>query len=567
MSSSRRVRSNPARASEELATSNEARVKKKVEREDIFLKSDALAATATPVSFDFEFEKDERILCYHGPLLYEAKAEYWDANKLLSSKGSLKKPHASKGWGKDFEDLPGPRYQIHYKGWKQRWDEWVTSSRILKWTPANLDLQEKLNKKVAISKTRKQIATSTATAPSATSPKSPTPKPSPLTTRAARNSLKSETPSVQERSPSVATPEVPAQTRASRPKRKLSEPVGIRSKRLQAIRSQQAVAESPKSAAPEAESTSRLRSASNKPTENDSELESVLETTSDSEKLTSSASETPSTQAPPPVKTKPAPVDSQRNRRKGAREEPVANGSTPKERAAPIWEGPPRIDLPIPNKLKLHLIDQWDYISRSQELVPLPRKPSVRQILAEYREHAVRTLLAGVGPTEAPQGSLDGELPAAVKTKIDVIHEVVDGIALYFAKTLGSFLLYRFERPQHARLMALYPKARLYPQPGDSDPPQQKRGLTDFKASDGEFEAPAEADWDLLDIYGAEHLLRLFAYLPMLLSRSDLDPEGLSRIKVLLEDILAYLDSRRSELFLDQFETAPPSYTKVVKME
>lgn len=157
-----------------------------------------------------------------------------------------------------------------------------------------------------------------------------------------------------------------------------------------------------------------------------------------------------------------------------------------------------------------------------------------------------------------------------VRTKIDVVNEVVDGVALYFAKTLGSFLLYRFERPQHARLLALYPKARFYQQNGDSDSAHEEPDPIDPNSSAAKLmksPAPAEKDWDLLDIYGAEHLLRLFAYLPKLLSRSDLDTQGLGRIKVLLEEMLAYLASRKEELFLDQFETAPPSYTKIVKME
>jgi mortality factor 4-like protein 1 len=51
------------------------------------------------------YAPNERVLCYHGPLIYEAKvlkAENWDEN--TTKLGSI-----------------GPHYYVHYKGWKQTW--------------------------------------------------------------------------------------------------------------------------------------------------------------------------------------------------------------------------------------------------------------------------------------------------------------------------------------------------------------------------------------------------------------------------------------------------------------
>lgn len=49
------------------------------------------------------FSVGERVLCYHGPLVYESKilkGEVWDeANTKL--------------------ETVGPHYLVHYKGWKQ----------------------------------------------------------------------------------------------------------------------------------------------------------------------------------------------------------------------------------------------------------------------------------------------------------------------------------------------------------------------------------------------------------------------------------------------------------------
>ena len=49
------------------------------------------------------FAPNERVLCYNGPLIYEAKilkAETWDAASTQT--GAL-----------------GVHYYVHYKGWKQ----------------------------------------------------------------------------------------------------------------------------------------------------------------------------------------------------------------------------------------------------------------------------------------------------------------------------------------------------------------------------------------------------------------------------------------------------------------
>ncbi|PPQ90484.1 hypothetical protein CVT25_014767 [Psilocybe cyanescens] len=74
------------------------------------------------------FNAQERVLCYHGPLIYEAK--------VLKTK-TFETPSPTTG-------VAGPHYLVHYKGWKQTWDEWVPASRLLKLTEANLAIQKNL---------------------------------------------------------------------------------------------------------------------------------------------------------------------------------------------------------------------------------------------------------------------------------------------------------------------------------------------------------------------------------------------------------------------------------------
>uniref|UniRef100_G3MP34 Mortality factor 4-like protein 1 n=1 Tax=Amblyomma maculatum TaxID=34609 RepID=G3MP34_AMBMU len=69
-----------------------------------------------------KFLDGERVLCYHGPLLYEAKC--------------------IKAQVKDKQT----KYFIHYSGWNKNWDEWVPESRVLKFSDANLQKQKDLER-------------------------------------------------------------------------------------------------------------------------------------------------------------------------------------------------------------------------------------------------------------------------------------------------------------------------------------------------------------------------------------------------------------------------------------
>ena len=57
----------------------------------------------------------EKVLCFHGPLIYEAK---------------IQKLEIKEGQRCAF---------IHYLGWNKNWDEWVPETRILKYTSENVD--------------------------------------------------------------------------------------------------------------------------------------------------------------------------------------------------------------------------------------------------------------------------------------------------------------------------------------------------------------------------------------------------------------------------------------------
>lgn len=68
-----------------------------------------------------KFEEGEKVLCFHGDLIYEAKC--------------LKV---------DFSRSNDRFYFVHYNGWNKNWDEWVSTKRILKFNDENVKKQQEL---------------------------------------------------------------------------------------------------------------------------------------------------------------------------------------------------------------------------------------------------------------------------------------------------------------------------------------------------------------------------------------------------------------------------------------
>lgn len=76
------------------------------------------------------FQKDERVLCFHMDLLYEAKILEVERNTPSTSDGQ----QGGGGW----------QFKVHYKGWKSTWDDWVPQDRIKKFTEENKELAAQL---------------------------------------------------------------------------------------------------------------------------------------------------------------------------------------------------------------------------------------------------------------------------------------------------------------------------------------------------------------------------------------------------------------------------------------
>ena len=135
----------------------------------------------------------------------------------------------------------------------------------------------------------------------------------------------------------------------------------------------------------------------------------------------------------------------------------------------------PAIHISIPDHLKSILVDDWENVTKNLSLVPLPSKPSANEILTSYFDEEKNK--RHLGSPEA-----------------DLLEEVVAGLKEYFEKCVGRILLYRFERQQYLEV------------------------YNAVQAGTGEYEGKTMGD-----IYGAEHLCRLFGEsLP--LSNTNINP-------------------------------------------
>lgn len=71
-----------------------------------------------------QFSKDEKVLCFHMDMLYEAKVMDVQPGRTPGD---------------------GFRYKVHYKGWKNTWDDWVLTDRIRPFDDEHKELAAQLH--------------------------------------------------------------------------------------------------------------------------------------------------------------------------------------------------------------------------------------------------------------------------------------------------------------------------------------------------------------------------------------------------------------------------------------
>ncbi|GAA5870359.1 hypothetical protein JCM16303_001975 [Sporobolomyces ruberrimus] len=327
------------------------------------------------------YAENEKALCFHGPLMYEAKvlkAEMW--TKATNKNGAV-----------------GPHYFVHYKGWKQTWDEWVPEERLNKYNEENIRKQKAL-----IEQQRARDAAE----------------------REAQKLLDLENAKKAAAAAAAGTGPVGIATGTGAGGGALAGMAG--------------------GAGFSASATTARR-------------------------------------------------DDKRSVKRGREGEGEDEYASRRE-----------IKISIPDNLKTQLVDDWEAITKNQQLVPLPRMPSVDTILDEWLKYLQNE--------EDDKRRLAGEIAA--------------GLGLYFNKALGNNLLYRFERGQYQE---------------------------QYKKLQG-------TDKQMSSVYGGEHLLRLFVNLPELLAATSLDPESMGVLKENMVQFLSWMDLNRRVLFVKEYNGTSSGY-------
>lgn len=172
----------------------------------------------------------------------------------------------------------------------------------------------------------------------------------------------------------------------------------------------------------------------------------------------------------------------------------------------------PSIKIVIPDHIKAILVDDWENITKNQQLVPIPAKKPISLILDEYFEHEKKYRVPG-------------------SAQADILVEVLAGVKEYFDRCLGRILLYRFERNQYVE------------------------ACEGWNMTTGQFagKTPCET-------YGAEHLCRLLVSLPELIAQTNMDQQSVNRLRDELTKLTNWIAKNAITYFVSEYETPGQEY-------
>lgn len=214
----------------------------------------------------------------------------------------------------------------------------------------------------------------------------------------------------------------------------------------------------------------------------------------------------------------------------------------------------------------------------SSQLVPVPRTPTVLEILEDFSLHA-----RSMGKNSKYALLLIYLFHLHYWRAVSSLREpdlltptIISGLQVYFDKSLGANLLYRFERPQYAEIRRTF--------------------ITGPKVIVGQ-------EKEMSAIYGAEHLLRMLGThpeyyfssrihqwltvtfsvsLPQMVATSTMDPESVTLVRDYVNELLSWVSvplwnqslsnncgrwmvQERERLFVKEYESASLQYQNISK--
>ncbi|KAL7746692.1 Esa1p-associated factor [Sorochytrium milnesiophthora] len=220
------------------------------------------------------------------------------------------------------------------------------------------------------------------------------------------------------------------------------------------------------------------------------------------------------------------------NQSKKRKAEAVSEPRDKSARADVAPKDPNRPKVRLPSKLRLLLTDDWERVSSKQQLVSLPRKPSIDDIMEEYK-------LLRIG-----EKVIKSERANRLNKAQSTFEEFMKGMTLYFDKCLGARLLYSFERPQYREVYERLEKEQQQSVEASGVPPVSKR-------------VP------LTGVYGVEHLVRLLALLSQLIVEAKVDTETADYLAKETSELAS--EEEQSRFFVGTYDNADPNYLNLAK--
>lgn len=169
--------------------------------------------------------------------------------------------------------------------------------------------------------------------------------------------------------------------------------------------------------------------------------------------------------------------------------------------------------------------------------MPLPHPHPVSEILGDY--------LAQEAERRRP-GSVDA----------DILAEVVQGVREYFDRSLGRILLYRFERQQY---LEVHEQMQVNPDPKAHEKRAQAAAVnTEDEEQSLAGKLPSE-------VYGAEHLCRLFCSMPELVAQTNMDTQSVNRLREEMAKMTQWLGRNAGKYFVRTYANAGQEYIEKAK--
>ncbi|KAF5660368.1 mortality factor 4 1 [Fusarium heterosporum] len=431
------------------------------------------------------FSKDEKVLCFHMDMLYEAKIMDVQQGEKPSD---------------------GYKYKVHYKGWKNTWDDWVLVDRIRPFDDEHKELAAQLHAQLKHNIQRSTKLPKKGLRSGAESTRVSEERSGSATVQGGRGGRRGKDweleqhciamsfvrgPSVQQKFPisnirgSTDFPLPGQYIPPTKPSRKI---------RLASLKE-------PK------DHLTRL------PPKNHRYVGDSGRVTQDPRytlPLHEDEPKQPRSKPSKPFKSGPEP-----KRRSSSRELETVH-TLLKRSPVVIFEdsfhNKPMINLPVPDHIQAMLVDDWENITKNNQLVPLPHAKPVTKILDDYLAH------------ERPHRE-EGS------SSMDILEEVIAGFREYFEKALSRVLLYRFERPQYMGVKKLWENTE-----------------TNLEIT------------TVCDVYGAEHLARLIVSLPELLAQTNMDQQSVSRLREEIGKFNVWLGRNAETYFVNEYETPSQEY-------